>query len=522
MRFCKIIIYLYLMPFLLILIGCQKRDWDNPYDPEYPKELFSPSELTAVQEGENVKISWRQNNTQITGYIISRNENSGPWNEIKKISKDSTNYLHMFPVGGTKYGYRVVAYADKNHSNPLEVNFTPITLPKVETSQVSVLGDTAAVLGGNIIHDGGSPILERGAIFVVNYNSTNPEWKILMGNGAGSFEKYVDNLKPASTYFYRAFARNIQGTAYGDAVSFTTLTSLAKLTTSPVAIFSESAAILGGSITSDGGLTIAQKGICYSQYPNPTTNDSVFILGTGNDSFKTTVKYLQPNTTYYVRAFAINAKGTSYGTQVSFKTDPVLKDIDGNTYKTVIIGDQVWMAENLRTTKYRDGTPIPNVTDYKIWMNLTTGAYCYFMNSVANGAVYGPLYNFYSVIDNRGLSPSGWHVPSDAEWSILREFLGGEKVAGGKLKETGTKHWNSPNDQADNSSGFTALPGSWRGSGGAFYYNVGACGMWWTSTISDNPNYPWLYSMWGGTNLGRSIDSYFPKDAGCSIRCIKN
>lgn len=513
--------------FLLIIIqhvfvSCEKRDWDNPYDPEYPKEFFTPNGLTAAQEGESVKITWNQKNTQISGFIISRNENTGPWQEIKKIPRDSTMYLHKSPIGGINYGYRVVAYADKNLSNPMEVSYTPITLPTVETSLATAIGDTSAVLGGNISHDGGSPILERGIIFVVNYNSTNPEWKVLMGNGAGSFERNIANLKPGINYFYRAYARNIQGIAYGEAISFSTHTSLAKLITSAIAIFSESAANVSGSITSDGGLPITQKGLCYSLSPIPTTANPKVILGSGTDPFKTTIKNLQPNTTYYVRAYAINAKGTSYGKQVYFKTDPVLKDVDGNTYKTVIIGDQVWMAENLRTTKYQDGTPIPYVSNSDTWANLKTGAYCFFMNNATNGSIYGPLYNFYAVVDNRKLSPAGWHVPTDGEWKILQDFLGGEKVAGGKLKETGTAHWSSPNDQADNSSGFTALPGSWRGSGGAFYYNVGAGAMFWTSTLSENPIYPWLYSMGLGIDLRRSIDSYFPKDAGCSIRCIKN
>lgn len=211
---------------------------------------------------------------------------------------------------------------------------------------------------------------------------------------------------------------------------------------------------------------------------------------------------------------------------LQLEADLGVKDVDGNSYKAVKIGNQVWMAENLKTTKYSDGTSIPYVTDGTTWKSLTTGAYCYFMNSTSNGAIYGGLYNFFAAIDNRKICPKGWHVPSDAEWSILREFLGGEEIAGAKIKEEGTAHWKSPNT-ADNSSKFTALPGSWRGLDGGFFYTIGDCAAWWTSTAYNDTyvypgTYAWVYSVWGGPKLNRTIDPYSPRYAGQSIRCIKD
>lgn len=154
--------------------------------------------------------------------------------------------------------------------------------------------------------------------------------------------------------------------------------------------------------------------------------------------------------------------------------DGTIRDIDGNTYKTVKIGIQLWMKENLNVSHYRNGDPIPEVKNPTEWINLTTGAWCYYINDSAMGPRYGKLYNWYAVNDPRGLAPTDWHVPSHAEWISLTTYLGGEDVAGGKMKEAGTSHWQSPNAGATNSSGFTALPGGYRLSNGA-YNGIGGC-----------------------------------------------
>jgi uncharacterized protein (TIGR02145 family) len=192
-----------------------------------------------------------------------------------------------------------------------------------------------------------------------------------------------------------------------------------------------------------------------------------------------------------------------------------MTDQDGNIYKTIRIGTQVWMAENLRTTKYNDGTSIPYVTDNNIWAALTTPAYCWYNN---NESSYGALYNWYTVNTGK-LAPSGWHVPSNAEWLTLVTYLGGASVAGGKLKETGFTHWHSPNTGADNSSGFTALPGSSRvGSDGSF--NIpGEAGIWWCS-LGYSDSEAWffsLYHVYSFTNIFNYSKCY-----GFSVRCVKD
>jgi len=154
-------------------------------------------------------------------------------------------------------------------------------------------------------------------------------------------------------------------------------------------------------------------------------------------------------------------------------------DIDGNVYKTVKIGNQWWMAENLKVTHYRNGDKIPNVTDDADWSNLTNGAYCYYNYDVDNESVYGVLYNFFAVSDNRNIAPEGWHISTDTDWKKLTDYLGGENAAGDKMKEVGTSHWYVSNEGATNESGFTALPGGWRNIDGKFYWQY-LYGFFWT------------------------------------------
>ena len=186
---------------------------------------------------------------------------------------------------------------------------------------------------------------------------------------------------------------------------------------------------------------------------------------------------------------------------------------------SVTICSQVWMQKNLDVSKYRNGENIPQVTDPVVWASLTTGAWCWFNNDSATYASnYGKLYNWYAVNDSRGLAPQGWHVPSDAEWSALSTCLGGDAVAGGKMKEAGTTHWISPNSSADNSSGFAGLPGGIRNANGSFD-NLGSFGYFWSSTEA-NTDIAWsrylIYSVSGLTSGNRN------KFYGFSVRCLRD
>jgi uncharacterized protein (TIGR02145 family) len=184
----------------------------------------------------------------------------------------------------------------------------------------------------------------------------------------------------------------------------------------------------------------------------------------------------------------------------------------------VTIGTQVWTSKNLNVTKYRNGDLIPQVTDQAQWAKLTTGAWCYYNNDPANGAIYGKLYNWFAVNDPRGLAPAGWHIPTDAEWKTLVNYLGGETLSYGKMKEPGLAHWISPNIGATNSSGFSGLPGGSRFDNG-YFHQIGEIGTWWSSTHGIS-NGAWCWGIW---NLLNYIDrGNSNEQRGQSIRCIKD
>ncbi len=215
-----------------------------------------------------------------------------------------------------------------------------------------------------------------------------------------------------------------------------------------------------------------------------------------------------------------NINFTSIGTPEG-KFSDCIKDIDGNTYKTVTIGTQTWMAENLKTSKYNDGTDIPNITENTQWKNDTTGAYVAVNKSY--NAKYGKTYNWYVVgksnNSNKNVCPSGWHIPTDGEWTVLIDYLGGENVAGGKMKEAGTTSWNSPNTVATNTSLFTGLPGGGTGPSYVGGGDLGDIGAWWSKTKIDEKQ---VYVIGIDSESSKVYKNAININSGLSIRCIKD
>jgi uncharacterized protein (TIGR02145 family) len=195
-----------------------------------------------------------------------------------------------------------------------------------------------------------------------------------------------------------------------------------------------------------------------------------------------------------------------------------VSDIDGNTYKTILIGAQTWMVRNLKTTKYNDGTPVAVVNDASFWSGLSTPACCWLNNDPIRKVTYGVLYNWYAVNTGK-LCPAGWHVPDDAEWTRLTDYLGGVNIAGGKLKESGFSHWFSPNTGATNETHFFALPGGLRlDDPVASFEDLGEAGYWWSMTSGEN---------WGAIrslkyNNYRMERLFYPKSRGLSVRCVSD
>jgi uncharacterized protein (TIGR02145 family) len=308
------------------------------------------------------------------------------------------------------------------------------------------------------------------------------------------------------------------------------------ITTSEISQITVSSAKGGGTITSEGSATIISRGLCWSVSTNPTIEDNKTSDGAGAGSFSSNISGLNGLTTYFVRAYATNSEGTGYGMSLAFTTLGV-KDIEGNFYKTTQIGTQEWMTENLKTTKYKDGTNIPNVPDDILWAALNTGAYCWYNNNLdANKNTYGALYNFYA-IETGKLCPSEWHVPTDAEWSILENYLANNgynydnstgfnryakalaDLTGWFSSQTIGAVGNTDYPEKRNATGFSALPGGVRDANQNIFGSIGNYGMWWTSS-SSNETTAWDrglaadYSSVGRLNV--------LKTHGFSVRCIKD
>lgn len=291
------------------------------------------------------------------------------------------------------------------------------------------------------------------------------------------------------------------------------------VSTIAVSAVTETTAECGGTVTSNGGAEVTARGVCWSTNATPTLGDNITADGAGGGSFTSSLNGLTAATPYYVRAYATNSAGTGYGDAESFSTTVVpitVTDIDGNVYRTITIGTQVWMAENLQVTHYRNGDSIPDVTDGITWEGLTTGALCRYNNSDDTAAIYGLLYNWHAVNDSRNIAPDGWHVATASDWMTLVSYVGSDP--GGKLKDTGTVHWLSPNTGATNETDFSALPGGQRGYQGS-YSALGQEAYFWTATEynSSRANVRSLHSFDAFVAL-RNLSKY----AGHSIRCIKD
>ena len=290
-----------------------------------------------------------------------------------------------------------------------------------------------------------------------------------------------------------------------------------ELITNSISQFTDTSAISGGKITNDGGAKIITTGICWSTSPNPSINNTHTTDSLLQGGFTSKISSLIQVTKYYVRAYATNSMGISYGNELSFTTTGKIIDYDGNVYNTVIVGTQIWLKQNLNTTHYCNGDAIPNVTDITTWSHLATGAYCNYDNNASNATIYGRLYNWYTV-NTANLCPTGWHVPSDVEWTTLTTYLGGESIAGGKLKEAGLNHWQNPNIAATNETGFTALPSGLRGNNGNFN-NIASSGYWWSSTENSISSASSWYIFHEYSNIGNDNSI---EQMGFSVRCVKD
>ena len=406
----------------------------------------------------------------------------------------------------------------------------------VTTGTVTNITTTTATCSGNVTSDGGSSVTARGVCWSTSQNPTTSNSKTTNGTGVGSYTSNITGLSPNTTYYVRAYATNSEGTAYGEQKTFSTNAQQAtpSVTTGDITNITTTTASCSGNVTSDGGAAIIASGVCWSTSENPTTSNSKTTNGTGLGTYTSNITGLSPNTTYYVRAYATNSQGTAYGEQRTFRT-LTASDIeygsftdsrDGIVYKTVTIGEQVWMAENLAYLPSVVGPATESYTAPYYYVYGYDGTSVATAKATTNYQTYGVLYNWPAALS---ACPPGWHLPSDAEWKQLEMYLGITSAQadatgwrgtaeGGKLKEEGTTHWDSPNTGATNSSGFTALPGGYRLLHGPFNF-IGSDGNWWSSTQHGTDNAWYRYLSYDNSTVDRDYDN---KAYGFSVRCLRD
>jgi len=434
------------------------------------------------------------------------NEGTGPGSFVSimvDLEPNTTYYVRAYATNseGTRYAN--------------QVSFTTVTgMPKVTTSAISGYDDVSATTGGNVTYAGGEPVTARGVCWSTGHNPDIYDDHTSDGAGTGIFVSSISGLTPGTEYFVRAYATNSNGTSYGSERSFTTTATLATVTTAAITGETENSASGGGNVTDIGGSPVTAKGVCWSTSAGPDILDDHTTDGTGPGIFVSSISGLTPGTEYFVRAYATNSAGTAYGNEVSFTTQNetgTLEDTrDLQVYNTVKIGDQWWMAENLN-------------------FRPDTGSWYYDNDSTTYAETYGRLYRWETAMAGesssssnpsgvQGVCPSGWHLPSDNEWTELMDGLEGLSFAGGKMKEEDLAHWNSPNTGATNESGFTALPAGERTDAEIHQY-LGEQASYWSATQQSGAvaRSRTLYY-----NSGAATRDNIDKEFASSIRCVKD
>jgi len=299
-----------------------------------------------------------------------------------------------------------------------------------------------------------------------------------------------------------------------------------EVTTTAVSNITGTSAESGGVIIDEGSSPIIVRGVCWSESPEPDTTNTHTMDGAGFGSFGSILTGLQSNTTFYVRAYAANSTGITYGNEEIFTTGPLylsgngVNDVDGNFYNSVILGTQEWLRENLKTTKYKDGTSITYYSDYPFQWPLLLPAYFWYNDDESYKTPYGALYNWYAV-QTGNLCPNGWRVPTEDDWTILINYLGSN--AGGKMKTTGTIQngtglWWTPNNDATNESNFSALPAGYRSEILSSMF-LGDRAYWWNNANNDTTVSTYSKLVYQD---GYFYKSESGKHVGYSVRCLKN
>ena len=480
-------------------------------------------------------------NPTISGSHTTDGSGTGSFtSNLTSLSPNTTYYVRAYATNaaGTAYGQQ-------------RTFTTAAMIPSVTTATASNITATTAVCGGNVTATGGANVTARGVCWSTTQNPTVNDSHTSDGNGSGNFTSSITGLSAMTTYYVRAYATNSAGTAYGQEITFTTLVGVPEVSTNVLSNITASSANCGGEVTATGGAAVTARGVCWSISPNPTVNNAHTTDGSGTGNFSSSITGLGPATTYYVRAYATNSAGTGYGEQRSFTTTgtfscgtSAITDYDGNSYNTVLLGFQCWMAENLRTTHYADGTTIAEGNNNS-WDS--DDAYYY---PSGNSSEFGYLYNWKAAMRNapssqlnpsgvQGVCPTGWHLPSDAEWNQLLYYVSSkpayscdnDTLRTGKALTASTGWVNHSESSLDcdicknasdnNATGFGAQPAGIWFSNGYGYSQFGEGSFLWTSESSASaPSYAKHLRFTCGNYSGYKWAD--DKKAGLSVRCLRD
>jgi uncharacterized protein (TIGR02145 family) len=390
-------------------------------------------------------------------------------------------------------------------------------VPQVETSEAQYITYNSATMGGSITSDGGSEIIAKGICFGTNPNPTIQGDTTNQGAGIDGFEIELTDLIPNTTYHARAYATNKIGTNYGEEVSFMTESGFPIVTVEMSGLYYKRA-LATLKIMWSGASPITGSGLVYSsEHAVPDISDILWPSSSTAEVVERQLTELTPGTLYYVRAYAQNSQGTAYSDVVAFNTksaNPVT-DVDGNVYQMVVIGDQAWMAENLRVTKYNNSDAIGTTTN-DVSGEASPKYQWSYNNNDANAPTYGRYYTYFAMTDSRKVCPDGTHFPSLEEMTTMFAVNG---TNGGKYKLTGTTVWLTPNTGATNTLGFNAPGAGQRDQNSAFYgYQESAMYMTSTPNANDATRFYGTYISYDNTPV--TTTEWFVKRAGFSVRCV--
>jgi uncharacterized protein (TIGR02145 family) len=526
-----------LLGMILCILSCEK---DPPVNLAPTCNIVAPDDSTVIPVGDTLTV------------VAEASDPDGDINTVlfyvngEGVYSTSTYpYQYKYVPSPDQVGYITIKATaldleGEPASDDIYIHVT-FNLPSVLTLEISADSNNIITGGGNILDDGGSPVTRRGLCWSTEPKPTLDDNHTTDGTGTGAYTSSIAGLTPGKTYYIRAYATNSEGTSYGNEIIYV-FVGPPVVQTEGITEITNITAIYTGNLVSDGGAPVSAMGFCWSTSPDPIASDNFILVEHGTGSFECDITGLKANTTYYARAFATNSKGTSYGEETEFTTLPLEYDMiederDGQTYWTVKIGNQWWMAENLNagilTESIADSTGHSDVSD-----NGIIEKYCY-ENNPEYCELYGGLYDWnemmqYNFSDwgqigtTQGVCPAGWHLPTDNEWKTLEINLGmspgeADKVdfrgtnEADKLKETGYNHWY-PNAGATDEVGFTALPAGIRLIDGEFDANI-LVTTFWTSTGIDSGGSWYRHLVAEDPRILRGVGA---NDEGFSVRCVKD